>query len=106
VVLLARAKPGSTVKTLLSGPIYRNNVSVLQGFGMDEKDLRRVDLRSASAAFLLADRGANSARIEDEMNTLRAWLFGDFAPETPIYMYTLVPQTESYVQNVVSAGKS
>lgn len=95
----------SSVKTLLSGPIYQNNVTVLQGLGMDEKDLRRIDLRHASAAFLLADKGANSARIEDEMNTLRAWLFGDFSPETPIYMYTMLPQTESYVQNVASAGK-
>nr|KAJ3416644.1 potassium channel, sub T, member 2 [Polyrhizophydium stewartii] len=94
IILLARNKQSVHVKALLNQSHFRGRVVYLQGSGLDLEDLKRVQLKYADAAFILADTNAVNKKEEDEHNTLRAWAFDDYAPMTPLYVDNLLPGTE------------
>ncbi|KAJ3047055.1 hypothetical protein HDU99_009597, partial [Rhizoclosmatium hyalinum] len=50
----------------------------------------------ATAVYIIPDRGAPDHRKEDEKNTLRAWAIHTYAPDVPLFVNNLLPDTESY----------
>ncbi|KAJ3357026.1 hypothetical protein HDU91_005463 [Kappamyces sp. JEL0680] len=95
VVLLARTNLPNELKLALKSHRLRGRVVFVQGSGLDHSDLERVQLDHAKAAFILAKSRAPEIRLEDEANTLRALAFDRFAPNTPIFLETRLPQTAS-----------
>ncbi|KAI8894303.1 hypothetical protein BC833DRAFT_624078 [Globomyces pollinis-pini] len=104
-VLLSRTKMPATVKYALKSSRLKNRFFIINGSGYNTKDLERVQLKSASAAIILADLeiAPEMKRSEDEQNTLRAWAFSDFSPEVPLFVETLLPDTSSLHEEFTSA---
>ncbi|KAI9327211.1 hypothetical protein BDR26DRAFT_97479 [Obelidium mucronatum] len=96
VVLLARAPASTDIQALITSYKYKDRVTYLVASGMDKSDLERAQVRHATAVYILADRGAADHRREDEKNTLRAWAIHTYAPDIPLYVNNLLPDTESY----------
>ena len=92
------------------------------GTGLEESDLVRSRIRGAKAVFILpgtvictisnrrqnpnvqSDINCADARQEDEQNTLLTWTIEDHDETVPIYMYNLLPFTESYVSNIATTA--
>ncbi|KAI8923981.1 hypothetical protein BC831DRAFT_12792 [Entophlyctis helioformis] len=104
VVLLSRFKPNAAVRLFLKSPLYRRHFTILHGSGLDTDDLERVQLRHASAAFILADAAAPDPQMEDEHNTVRAWAFDDEAPHVQLYIDNLLPGTNILQEKTTTAG--
>ncbi|KND00276.1 uncharacterized protein SPPG_09209 [Spizellomyces punctatus DAOM BR117] len=104
IVFLARTPPSLAVKAVLSQSPFQHRVSYLQGSALDVEDMKRVQIQYASAAFIIADRSASDPSVEDDHNTLRAWAFDDYAPLTPLYVYNLLPETESFQEHTTNAA--
>ncbi|KAI8909194.1 hypothetical protein EDD86DRAFT_150601 [Gorgonomyces haynaldii] len=102
IVLLSRHKITPAMKLMLNEIRFRNRVFFLQGKGLDVEDMRRVDLKFATAAFILANSAVVSAVQEDQQNTLRAWAFDDFSPNTPLYVETLLPQSSVILERTTT----
>ncbi|KAJ3310692.1 potassium channel, sub T, member 2 [Boothiomyces sp. JEL0838] len=103
VVLLSRSPITEELKYHLNHYSLKQRVTFLQGSGLENSDFERVQLHFAQASFILASNTAENHRIEDEHNTLRAWAFDKFAPDTPIYLETILPQT-AYLQEDLASG--
>ncbi|KAJ3036872.1 hypothetical protein HK097_003685 [Rhizophlyctis rosea] len=103
IVFLARNEPSQTINTILSEVQFKNRVTYLQGSALDATDMERVKLRLAEAAFILPDRNAADLKQEDEHNTIRAWAFNDFAVDIPLFVYNLLPETETFQHKTTRA---
>ncbi|KAH6564138.1 hypothetical protein BASA50_006828 [Batrachochytrium salamandrivorans] len=104
IVLLARTKQNVHIKAYLSQSLFRNQIVYLQGSGLNLNDLSRVQLKYASAAFILANTNASNKKEEDEHNTLRAWAFDDYAPQTPLYVDNLLSSTSLLQEKTTTAS--
>ncbi|KAJ3037639.1 potassium channel, sub T, member 2 [Rhizophlyctis rosea] len=103
IVFMARSPPTQFVKTVLSEVRYKNRVVYLQGSALDATDIERVKLQRAEAAFILPDKTVEDRKQEDEHNTLRAWSFSDHAPDVPLFVYNLLPETETFQLKTATA---
>ncbi|KAJ2998786.1 hypothetical protein HDV02_004026 [Globomyces sp. JEL0801] len=103
VVILSRRELPLDVKYKLKQHDLKQRVTYLHGTGLGNADLQRVQLNYAVSAFILASHYTPNHRIEDEHNTLRAWAFDRFAPDVPIFLETILPQT-AYVQEDLATG--
>ncbi|KAI8837435.1 hypothetical protein BJ741DRAFT_603461 [Chytriomyces cf. hyalinus JEL632] len=104
VIILGRSPSTQAVKAIMNSYRYRGRVTYLVGSGMDAKDLERAQIRHASAVYIIADRAAEDKRLEDEQNTLRAWAIHIYAPDTPLYVSNMLPDTQSYQEVTVDAA--
>ncbi|KAJ3233556.1 potassium channel, sub T, member 2 [Chytriomyces hyalinus] len=104
VVILGRTPSTPALKAVMNSYRYRGRVSYLVGSGMDASDLERAQIRHASAVYIIADRAAEDRRLEDEQNTLRAWAIHIYAPDTPLYVSNLLPDTQAYQEVTVDAA--
>jgi hypothetical protein len=73
LVLLAPNPAAPNIKAIISQSLYKDRITYLVGDGLDPADFTRVQLESASAVYIVADRKAEEPQMEDEHNTLRAW---------------------------------
>ncbi|TPX44523.1 hypothetical protein SeMB42_g01752 [Synchytrium endobioticum] len=97
LLFLSREEPSGTARVLLDDAQYKHKVTFLVGQALvDPFDMKRADVQSAAAVFIVADRYALDPAAEDRHNTLRVWAFDDYAPGTDLYVSNLLPQTESY----------
>ncbi|KAJ3017130.1 UNVERIFIED_CONTAM: potassium channel, sub T, member 2 [Siphonaria sp. JEL0065] len=96
VVFLARTPITPQVHAVITSYKYKDRVIYLVASGMEKSDLNRAQIRHASAVYIISDRGAPDHRREDEKNTLRAWAIHNYAPEVPLFVNNLLPDTESY----------
>ncbi|KAG0344760.1 potassium channel, sub T, member 2 [Podila humilis] len=101
VVFLSRNKPSREVKTLLDMPMHKNRTTMLVGNGLDESDLKRCQVRDAGAVFVIPDLTASGLESQDTMTTLLAWSIHIYAPNTRIFTYNRLPETESFQWGVV-----
>ncbi|KAF9296276.1 potassium channel, sub T, member 1 [Mortierella antarctica] len=101
VVFLSRNKPSRDVKTLLDMPMHKHRTTMLVGNGLDESDLKRCQARDAGAVFVIPDRTTSGLESQDTMTTLLAWSIHIYAPDTRIFTYNLLPETESFQWGVV-----
>ncbi|KAF8937868.1 potassium channel, sub T, member 2 [Dissophora ornata] len=101
IVFLSRNKPSKDVKTLLDMPMHKNRTTMLVGNGLDEVDLKRCQARDASGVFVIPDRVTSDAESQDTMTTLLAWSLHLHAPDTRIFTYNLLPETETFQWGIV-----
>ncbi|KAF9160445.1 hypothetical protein DFQ26_005503 [Actinomortierella ambigua] len=102
IVFLSRDKPSRDVKTLLGLPTYMNKATMLVGNGLDEADLKRCQVRDSKGVFIIpAEQYSSERETEDTITTLLSWSVHLHAPQTPIYSYNLLPETESYQSGIV-----
>ncbi|KAF9196933.1 potassium channel, sub T, member 2 [Haplosporangium sp. Z 11] len=101
VVFLSRNKPSEDVKTLLSMPMHKNRTTMLVGNGLDEVDLKRCQARDAAGVFIIPDRTTTGLESQDTMTTLLAWSLHIYAPETRVFTFNLLPETESFQWGIV-----
>ncbi|KAJ3120310.1 potassium channel, sub T, member 2 [Physocladia obscura] len=104
VVILARSAATPKVTEVVSDYKYKNCVTYLVGSGMKKPDLERAQVKHASAVYVLGDRGASDRRREDERNTLRVWAIRNYAPDVPIFVRNLLPDSEPYQEMTVDAS--
>ncbi|KAJ3396427.1 hypothetical protein HDU92_003049 [Lobulomyces angularis] len=102
VVFLMREEPSQKIIALLNNTQIKEKVKYFTGCSLNRDDLERLQVNHASAVFILSNRSAQYKK-EDEQNTLRAWAIDTFSPETPLYVYTMLPETESYLEQSTTA---
>jgi hypothetical protein len=103
LVLLCREKLPTTLKYLFKSSKLKGRVFHFIGSGLEPRDLQRVQLDRASAVMILASLTTDNPKMEDQHNTLRAWSFYDHAPHVPLYVETLLPETD-LLQEDFTAG--
>ena len=91
IVLLSREKIADSLKEQLKQFWLRRRSTVLVGNGLDPADLVRSSIRKAAGVFIFADTFAPNKELEDEQNAIRALAFDHYAPNTPLYVETLMP---------------
>ncbi|ORY33197.1 hypothetical protein BCR33DRAFT_520637 [Rhizoclosmatium globosum] len=96
VVILGRSPANHLVQAAITAYQYKDRVTYLVGNGMDKHDLERAQISHATAVYIIPDRGAPDHRKEDEKNTLRTWAIHTYAPDVPLFVNNLLPDTESY----------
>ncbi|KAF9954372.1 hypothetical protein BGZ72_004625 [Mortierella alpina] len=101
VVFLSRNKPSKDVKTLLDMPMHKNRTTMLVGNGLDEVDLKRCQARDAGGVFIIPEQTPSSLESQDTMTTLLAWSLHIYAPNTRVFTYNLLPETESFQWGIV-----
>ncbi|KAF9359696.1 potassium channel, sub T, member 2 [Mortierella sp. AD094] len=88
LVFLSRNKPSKDVKTLLEMTMHKNKTTMLVGNGLDEVDLKRY-------------RTASHLESQDTMTTLLAWSLHLYAPNTRVFTFNLLPETEIFQWGIV-----
>ncbi|KAF9280994.1 potassium channel, sub T, member 2 [Mortierella alpina] len=101
VVFLSRNKPSKDVKTLLDMPMHKNRTTMLVGNGLDEVDLKRCQARDAGGVFIIPEQSPSGLESQDTMTTLLAWSLHIYAPNTRVFTYNLLPETESFQWGIV-----
>ncbi|KAF9088098.1 hypothetical protein BGX23_007652 [Mortierella sp. AD031] len=101
VVFLSRNKPSKDVKTLLDMPKHKNRTTMLVGNGLDESDLKRCQAKDAGGVFIIPDRTTSELESQDTMTTLLAWSLHLYAPNTRVFTYNLLPETETFQWGIV-----
>ncbi|KAG0294333.1 hypothetical protein BGZ96_001406 [Linnemannia gamsii] len=101
VVFLSRNKPSKDVKTLLDMPTHKNRTTMLVGNGLDESDLKRCQAKDAGGVFIIPDRTTSEMESQDTMTTLLAWSLHLYAPNTRVFTYNLLPETETFQWGIV-----
>ncbi|KAG0200144.1 potassium channel, sub T, member 2 [Mortierella sp. GBA30] len=101
IVFLSRNKPSKDVKTLLDMPMHKNRTTMLVGNGLDEVDLKRCQARDAGGVFIIPDQTTSGLESQDTMTTLLAWSLHIYAPNTRVFTYNLLPETESFQWGIV-----
>ncbi|KAF9572096.1 hypothetical protein EC968_010347 [Mortierella alpina] len=101
VVFLSRSKPSKDVKTLLDMPMHKNRTTMLVGNGLDEVDLKRCQARDAGGVFIIPEQTSSGLESQDTMTTLLAWSLHIYAPNTRVFTYNLLPETESFQWGIV-----
>ncbi|KAG0377407.1 hypothetical protein BGX24_006149 [Mortierella sp. AD032] len=101
VVFLSRNKPSKDVKTLLDMPTHKNRTTMLVGNGLDESDLKRCQVKDAGGVFIIPDRTTSELESQDTMTTLLAWSLHLYAPDTRVFTYNLLPETETFQWGIV-----
>ena len=104
LVILSRERASARIKSYINQSLYKDQITFLQGTGLTVDDLERVQLKYASAAFVLADWSSVSPVIEDEHNTLRAWAFDDHATHVPLYVDNILPTAEILQSRTTTAS--
>lgn len=96
VVLLSKGKLSADLKFRVKNTQYKNRIFLIAGNGLDLSDLQRANLTRAASAVIIAElfKETSSKKIEDENNTVRAFAFTNFAPNVPIYVETLLTDTQ------------
>jgi hypothetical protein len=102
VVLLSMGKFTQKVKERLKNSKLRNRIFYVAGSGLDVKDLMRASVQKASGAIIIAElvRKNEEKKLEDENNTLRVYAFADYAPNVPLYVETLLPDTADLLEDL------
>ncbi|TPX37664.1 hypothetical protein SmJEL517_g00575 [Synchytrium microbalum] len=95
IVFLSRKEPSPTTLVLLGDAEYKEKVTFLVGKALDVYDMKRAEVQSASAVFIVGDRFARDPVEEDNHNCLRLWAFDDYSSSTDLYISNLVPETEN-----------
>ncbi|KAF9435810.1 hypothetical protein BGZ76_005494 [Entomortierella beljakovae] len=101
VVFLSRNKPSKDVKTLLDMHMHKNKTTILIGNGLDEIDLKRCQVRDASAVFVIPDWVTTDKESQDTMTTLLAWSLHIYAPDTRVFTFNLLPESESFQWSII-----
>ncbi|KAI8817733.1 uncharacterized protein EV422DRAFT_213864 [Fimicolochytrium jonesii] len=94
LVFMGRDEPSAAVKAIVRREGFTHRCTYLQGNVLEVQDMERAQIQHAAAAFIIADRNAPDHLIEDDENTLRAWAIDDHAPDVPLFVYNLLPETE------------
>ncbi|KAJ3389880.1 hypothetical protein HDU92_000825 [Lobulomyces angularis] len=102
IVFLMSEPPSLAVESLLNNTQLRERVQYFSGSCLNHDDLRRLQVNKAAAVFILANRSVRPQK-EDEQNSLRTWAIDNFAPQVPMYVYTMLPETESYLEQSATA---
>ncbi|KAG1059596.1 hypothetical protein G6F42_028259 [Rhizopus arrhizus] len=78
--------------------MWGHRIQFIHGSVLDEQTLKRVQARSATAIFTLADQHAADPHKEDERNTVRLWSLHCYtvSHNVNIYTYNLSPSTAIY----------
>jgi potassium channel subfamily T protein 1 len=102
ILLFTPSEVSPSLSAYLKQFHLRRRLKLFIGNGTDPYDLARIALRKASAAFILADNRSLNPKLEDEHNTLRALAFDRYAPNTQIYLETLLPLTGALQEEISS----
>ncbi|KAI7900826.1 uncharacterized protein BX663DRAFT_532207 [Cokeromyces recurvatus] len=98
VVFLDINRPNEELKFLERNSIWGHRIQFIHGSVLDERTLKRVQARSATAIFTLSDQHAMDPHKEDERNTVRLWALHCYTVSynVNIYTYNLSPSTAIY----------
>jgi hypothetical protein len=74
---------------------------MLVGNGLDESDLKRCQAKDAGGVFIIPDRTTSGLESQDTMTTLLTWSLHLYAPNTRVFTYNLLPETETFQWGIV-----
>ena len=102
IVFFSPVKATPSIKAIVNQSVYQDLITFIFGSPLNEADMDRVKLHEAVAAFLIPDRGASDYQEESDRITLRSLAFDNFAPETPLYVYNLLPETYALQEKIAT----
>ncbi len=79
-------------------------ITYVYGSPLSERNLERVKLQWASAAFLVPDRNPRDNAEEADKITLRSLAFDSYAPNTPLFVYNIMPDSYSLQEKITDAA--
>ncbi|XP_072567923.1 potassium channel subfamily T member 2-like isoform X2 [Paramormyrops kingsleyae] len=98
VVILCPAEMDVQVRRVLQIPLWAQRVIYLQGSALKDQDLMRAKMDDAEACFILSNRFEVDRVAADHQTILRAWAVKDFAPNCPLYVQILKPESKFHVK--------
>ncbi|KAG5832751.1 hypothetical protein ANANG_G00294470 [Anguilla anguilla] len=98
VVILCPAEMDVQVRRVLHIPLWAQRVIYLQGSALKDQDLMRAKMDDAEACFILSNRFEVDRIAADHQTILRAWAVKDFAPNCPLYVQILKPESKFHVK--------
>uniref|UniRef100_A0A8C9SUM7 Potassium sodium-activated channel subfamily T member 2b n=1 Tax=Scleropages formosus TaxID=113540 RepID=A0A8C9SUM7_SCLFO len=98
VVILCPAEMDVQVRRVLQIPLWAQRVIYLQGSALKDQDLMRAKMDDAEACFILSNRFEVDRIAADHQTILRAWAVKDFAPNCPLYVQILKPESKFHVK--------
>lgn len=79
-------------------------ITYVYGSPLSERSLERVKLQWASAAFLVPARNPHDTAEEADKITLRSLAFDNYAPNTPLFVYNILPDSYSLQEKITDAA--
>jgi hypothetical protein len=104
LVLLSSTPANDSIKTVINQNLLRDAISFFHGSALQEADLVRIKLEHAAAAFIIPDRHNSNLQGESDKVVLRTLAFDNYAPETPLYVYNVLPETSSLQEKISAAS--
>lgn len=98
LLLLSSEKLDNSVRGLINSSAYDSRVQFRLGSLLEERDLKRYNISQASAIFLAGhEPSMPSAAASDQNKVLTVWSLNEYASSVPVFVETLLPQTDSYI---------
>ncbi|KAJ6248554.1 proteasome subunit alpha type-2 [Anaeramoeba flamelloides] len=86
IVALTNNTITDEIMTILSDPFFDDTFKIIQGTSTLKSDLARVNLDSAKACIILADKNSPNELLEDASNTMSTLAVKDFCPKMKTYV--------------------
>jgi hypothetical protein len=97
IVILTPNEMTEDLKLLIQLPLWSRRVLYLQGSALKEQDLLRARIHDAEGCFLLVNRRSQDRDRADQRTVLRAWAIAEVAPNVPLFVQVLKPETKPLV---------
>lgn len=104
LVLLSSVPANESIKSVINQNLLRDAITFFHGSALNENDLSRIKLEYATAAFIIPDRLHPNRQGEADKIVLRTLAFDNYAPETPLYVYNVLPETSSLQEKISAAS--
>jgi hypothetical protein len=104
IVFLSSVSANDSIKSVINQNILRDAITFVHGSALNASDLSRIKLEHATAAFIIPDRLNPNRQGEADKIVLRTLAFDNFAPETPLYVYNVLPETSSLQEKISEAS--
>jgi hypothetical protein len=104
IVFLSSVPANESIKSVINQNILRDAITFIHGSALNASDLARIKLEYATAAFIVPDRLNPNLQGEADKIVLRTLAFDNFAPETPLYVYNVLPETSSLQEKIAEAS--
>jgi hypothetical protein len=98
VVFLDHDQPDTKMKSVLR--YYTPEAEYYQGSALSSNDLKRVQLSSASACIILADKSSSNPDQEDSENIMRAVSVKNHCPDMRIIMQILLHKNKRLLESI------
>ncbi|KJE92092.1 hypothetical protein CAOG_03117 [Capsaspora owczarzaki ATCC 30864] len=88
--------PNAELEKAIQFSSWVSRIKYIRGSALNEGDLHRVRLKDAQACFIVSDESVDAAE-SDRQTILRAWSAYDYAPDCPLYVFIILPESRVHL---------